>query len=81
MPLLNNMLRRNKSFEPPVLIIHYPETDGVAEWRGKRLKGLRSALGLVGHNLEVINIETDSWGDASVLIIAGRHDVVSFSDS
>ena len=61
--------------------IHYPETDGVAEWRGTRLKGLRSALGLVGHNLEVINIETDSWGDASVLIIAGRHDVVSFSDS
>ncbi len=60
---------------------YYPRAPRAGEWKGRRLSGLRSDLSSLGDSLDIVNLETGNWADASVLIIAGRNDCVSFTEA
>ena len=58
---------------------HYPRADDAGKWQGKRLTGLRQDLESSGDTLDIVDLQNEGWADSSVLIIAGRHDCVSFT--
>lgn len=60
---------------------HYGVAPRADEWRGRRLSGLRSDLDSLGDSLDIVDLENDDLTDATVLIIAGRHDCASFTET
>jgi len=59
---------------------HYgPNAPNAGEFRGKRLTGLRDDLISENHSFDIVDMDNSDWLGATVLIIAGRSQTVSFT--
>ncbi|MFC1815133.1 hypothetical protein ACFL0M_04150 [Thermodesulfobacteriota bacterium] len=65
-----------------VEVTHYgPNASRAGEFQGKRLIGLRDALHALNYKFDLVDLEDRDWIDAAVLIIAGRANPVSFTNT